>query len=755
MNESVLGKAQDRIDGRLKVTGRASYSADPIIENIAYGYLIQSTIARGRIRSIDVTAAEGSPGVLAIFTPFNSLKLYDPVGRQEGGNPGELIPPLQSNEVLYYGQTIGLVVAESFEEARDAARLIGVEYEKRPPVLGLEANLDKAYAPDRIQDEGSTVAILASGVPGIDDALAKSEARIEARYTQPVQHHNPMEPHATIASWDGDRLTLYDTTQYLDGHRRSIASALGIDEDKVRVLCPFVGGAFGCKGSMWMHSPLTAAAARTLNRPVKTVLARDQMYTSVGHRPALIQTVSLGASQDGTLQAVKHDVLSTVSASRVFIESAAHRTSRVLYKSPNIQVSQKLVPLDVAPPTFMRAPGVAPGMYALECAMDELAVKLRMDPIALRMKSYAEIFPGRNVPWSSKHLKECYEVGAEKFGWSQRNPVPRSNRTGDWLNGHGIATALYPAHRSRAAAKVRLQADGSAVVSSATHDLGTGMYTVMAMVGADSLGLPVERVHAQLGDSALPPAPASGGSQTTASVTPAIRAAADSVKKKLILTAVKEKQSPFYGMKPEELLYEGGRIVGNGKSADFGDLLSGLGRGAVEATESAQAGEEEQKYAFHSFGAQFCEVRVNEWTGETRVSRFTSVIDIGKVVSLKTARSQVMGGVIFGLGMALLESTHFDEQTGRVANANIADYLLATNSDAPFIDVRFIDKPDTIFNSIGARGVGEIGITGVAAAVANAIFNATGKRVRDLPITPEKILSPDASEQEKISVIGI
>jgi xanthine dehydrogenase YagR molybdenum-binding subunit len=755
MSESVIGKAQERIDGRLKVTGRAMYSADPAIENLAYGYLVQSTTSRGHIRSMDVAAAAGSPGVLAIFTPFNPLKLYDPVDRPEGGNPGELVPPLQSKEILYYGQAIGLVVAESFEEARDATRIISVEYEKQVSVLGLEANLDKAYAPERVWNEGPTVAILASGVPGIDDALAKSDVRIEARYTQPVEHHNPMEPHATIALWDGDRLTIYDTTQYLIGNRRSVASALGIDEDKVRVLCPFVGGAFGCKGSMWMHSPLTAAAARALNRPIKTVLARDQMYTSVGHRPAVIQTVALGAAQDGTLQAVKHDVLSTVAASREFIESAAHRTSRFLYKAPNIQVSQKLVPLDAAPPTFMRAPGVATGMYALECAMDELAVKLRMDPIELRMKNYAEIYPGPNVPWSSKHLKECYELGAGKFGWSQRSLVPGSNRSGEWLVGHGMATALYPAHRSRATAKVRLQADGSALVSSATHDLGTGMYTVMVIVGADSLGLPIERVRAQLGDSALPPAPASGGSQTTGSVGPAIRAAADSVKKKLIQFAVKERQSPFHGMEPEQVSYEGGKLTGNGKSADFADLLGNLGRGAVEATETAQAEEEEKKYAFHSFGAQFCEIRVNDETGEARVSRFTSVIDIGKVVSLKTARSQVMGGVIFGLGMALLESTHFDEQTGRVANANFADYLVATNADVPPIDVHFVDKPDTIFNSIGARGVGEIGITGVAACVANAVFNATGKRVRDLPITPEKILWPDTGEQGKISVTGI
>ena len=523
-------------------------------------------------------------------------------------------------------------------------------------------------------------------------------------------------------------LRLYDATQGVVAHRLDVAAVLGIDEDMVRVLCPFVGGAFGCKGSMWMFSPLTAAAARALDRPVKTILTREQMFTLVGHRPALIQQLTLGANPDGTLQAVKHDVRSSVSFSKAFVEAAAHRTSRLLYKSPNIQVSQTLVPWDVGGPTFMRAPGCAPGMFALECAMDELAVKLGVDPVELRIKNDSDLYPGRNVPWSSRHLVECLRLGSDKFGWSKRKSEPGSFQDGDWLIGMGMASALYPAHRNKASAKVRLQADGTAQVSSATQDLGTGTWTVLAIVGADCLELPMEKIRTELGDSALPPAPTSGGSTSVCSVTPAVQRAAESVKKKLIQVSIKDKKSPFFGMKIEELTYREGQLIGGGKSVDFGSLLGSIGRGSVEATESAAAGEEEEKYAFHSFGAQFCELKVHRWTGEVRLQRITSVMDIGTVINQKTARSQIIGGVVFGIGMALLEGSLLEAKTGRYANANFADYLIPTNADIPIIDVSFIDKPDTIFNPIGARGIGEIGITGTPSAIANAVYNATGAK---------------------------
>jgi xanthine dehydrogenase YagR molybdenum-binding subunit len=742
MNVTSFGKAYDRIDGRLKVTGQALYSGDRRPNQVAYGYLLTSTIANGVIKSMDVDEASRTEGTLAIYTPFNPLKLYSPLGRSEGVISGDAGPPLQDRVIQYYGQIIGLVVAESFEQARDAAGRVTVVYGEEKPTASWEAASGAVYAPEIVDGEKATTAILDQGVSSIDEILKKSEVNLEVTYTEPIYHHNPMEPHATTAVWEADRLRIYDTTQFVGGHQRNIAAVLDLDETAIQVICPFVGGAFGCKGSMWMHSPLTAAAARALGRPVRTVLTREQMFTLVGHRPALIQTIALAASREGDLTAVKHDAHSTVAISKEFIEAAAHRTSRFLYKSPNIQVSHKLSPMNVGAPTFMRAPGDAPGMFALECAMDELAVKLGMDPIELRIRNNADVFPGKNLPWSSKNLTECYRLGAEKFGWSKRQAEPGTLKDGDWYLGMGMATALYSANRGIAAAKVRLQADGAARISSATHDLGTGMWTVMAIVGAESLGLPMDRIWPELGDSSLPVAPVAGGSQSTASVGPAIQKAAQSVKAKLIQLAAKEKRSPFHGIDPREISFVNGELVAGDKHVEFGALLNALGRGFVAATETSEPGEEAKKFAFHSFGAQFCEVKVNKWTSEIRVNRVTSVMDIGTVINLKTARSQVIGGIVFGIGMALLEGSHLEEKSGRYANGNFADYLVPTNADVPFIDVHFLNKPDKIFNPLGARGVGEIGITGMPAAIANAVFNATGIRVRDFPIDVEKLIRP-------------
>jgi xanthine dehydrogenase YagR molybdenum-binding subunit len=742
MSAVFQGLNRDRFDAKLKVTGQAMYAGDHDLANLAFGYLIQSSISRGQIRAFDLAEARERPGVIEIFTPFNSLKLYRPLGSDERANSGDTISLIQDTQIHYFGQTIGLVVAESFEEARDAAALLKVIYEPRLPVVTLDAGIANAYQPRSVRGMPATVSILESGVSTIDDVLRHAEASIAEEYSTPVEHHNPMEPHATVAVWEEDRLTVYDATQWVGGQQRNLAAVLGVDDDHVRVLCPFVGGAFGCKGSMWMHSPLTAAAARVLRRPVKTILAREQMYTGVGHRPITLQKIELGATRDGALCALKHEVFSSTAAVKEFVEAAAHRTSRYLYKSPNILVSHHLVSLDIAPGTFTRAPGVAPGMYALESAMDELAVKLGIDPIDLRVKNHAEVYPGTNRSWSSKHLLECYQKGAANFGWAKRNLKPRMSKDGDWWIGQGMATALYPAHRSNATAKIRLQTDGYVTVSSATHDLGTGMYTVLAIVGAQSLELPYKRVLAVLGDSGLPLSPGAGGSQSTASVGPAVVAAAESVKKKLIEVAVKDQKSPFHGARPEELSYANGEIHGNGKSLSFDQLLAVLDRGAIEATGSAApTEEEEEKYAFDSFGAQFCEVKVHDLTGEVRVNRFSSVMDIGTVVSEKTARNQIIGGIVFGIGMALLEETRYDARTGWIANRNIAEYLVPTNADIPAIDVEFLGLPDSQFNSIGARGIGEIGITGTPAAVANAVYHATGKRIRKLPIRPEHLLA--------------
>jgi xanthine dehydrogenase YagR molybdenum-binding subunit len=746
MSEEVLGKAHDRLDGPLKVTGALRYSGDQQLANLAYGFLLTSTVARGEIRMMDVSEAEKEPGVVAIYTPFNSLKLYHGLTQAEGANSGEIDPPLQNNKIRYYGQIIGLIVAESFEQGRDAAALVKVDYTPEQPVTTWEAGLKHAFPPAAVDGQPPKVAILGDGVSSIDAVIQKAGIVVDQTYTEPIYHHNPMEPHATTAVWQGNRLTTYDATQFVPGQQRNVAAILGVNEDDVRVICPFIGGGFGSKQAVWTHSPLTAAAARALNRPIKTILTREQMFTLTGHRPALIQQITLAANEAGILQAVKHDVHSTVGFAGIYIEAAAQRTSRFIYKSPNIQVNQILVPLNVGAPTSMRAPGESPGMFALECAMDELAVKLDMDPIELRMRNYSEFYPGRNAPYSSKTLSEAYRLGAERFGWSRRDPKPGSTKNGDWLVGMGMATAVYPAHRSRSSAKVRLQADGTAQVSLATEDLGTGMWTVVAIVGAQSLGLPIERIRPEIGDSALPPAPVAGGSQSTASVSPAILKAAESAKVKLIQVAVHDANSPFYGM--TDVSYDSGQLIGGGKREEFATVLNAIGRGAVEATESVASGDEQKKYAFYSFGAQFCEVEVNQWTCEIRVKRVTSIIDIGAVVNPKTARNQIIGGIVFGIGMALLEGSHLDEATGRYANANFADYLVATNADVPYIDVQFIGQPDTIFNPIGVRGAGEIGVTGTPAAIANAVYNATGRRVRDFPITLEKLLvAPDGANR--------
>jgi xanthine dehydrogenase YagR molybdenum-binding subunit len=738
---NMVSQSVDRVDGKLKVTGRARYSGDHSLPDLCYGYLLQSSIAKGKIESMDVIAAQNSPGILAVYTPFNALKIYSPAqAGEEGAISGDVIPLLQDPTVDYFGQTIGLVVAETFEQARDAARLVKTEYQTQPAIVELQAGLGEAYAPKSVGGMGATVSVLGDGVTSIDEALHGAEVLISATYNSPIEHHNPMEPHATTATWNGDRLTIYDASQWVQGQQRNLAAVLGIDEANVRVLCPFVGGGFGCKGSMWMHSPLTAAAARMLNRPVKTVLTREQMYTGVGHRPAVRQIVTLGANKQGDLTVVKHEAYSSSSRVKFFAEAAAHRTSLALYKSPNILVSHQVVPVDFAPGTFMRAPGVAPGMFALESAMDELAAKLGVDPVQLRLRNYATTDPVGKLPWSSKHLDECYRIGADKFGWSRRSQEPRTNRDSDWLVGHGMATALYPAHRSHAEVKIRFQSDGNVSVSAATHDLGTGMYTVLAVVASEALGIPIERIRPVLGDSALTPAPVAGGSQSTASVTPAVVTAVDAAKKKLISVAVSGTKSPFSGLKPSDVSYVNGALQASGKSVPFEGVLAALDRSAVEGSGSASPGEEEHKYGFLSFGAQFCEVRVNEWTGEARVTRFTSVMDVGTVVNQKTARSQVIGGIVFGIGMGLLEATKVDPNNGWIANRNLAEYLVPTNADVPHIDVEFLNIPDTTFNSLGVRGIGEIGIAGVPAAIANAIFNATGTRVRNLPITPESLL---------------
>jgi xanthine dehydrogenase YagR molybdenum-binding subunit len=727
----------NRVDGRLKVTGAARYSADYHVDNLAYGYLVLGTVARGTMRSIDASAAEHSPGVLAVYTPFNPLKLF---GGASGFQAGYNWLPLQDKEVHYHGQIVGLVVAETFEQARDAAALVRVDYAARPPVASFPDGIPGAPLADDIFGEPGVMDLLADGVGSIDDALAASEVTVSGTYTQPIKHHNAMEPHATVATWRDGYLTVYNGTQSTIQQMQTFAAALGVEQAKVHVISPHVGGGFGNKIPTWGHSLLAAAAARVLGRPVKTVLSRKQTFTITGHRSVVSQQVTLGAHRDGALVAIKHDAWSSLSASGGVFETGPHTTSRFLYQSENIHIEQRVVTLDSPPSTWMRAPGQESGSFALETAMDELAAELRMDPIELRLKNYATVYPGRGVPWSSKHLDECYRVGAQHFGWARRNPVPGKKIDGEWLVGVGMSTAAYPAIRFPTSAKVRFQADGTAVVSTATADLGTGMWTVLAIVGANSLGIPLDRIVPELGDSALPNNFGALGSIGTASSAPAVSAAAEAAKRQLLQLAVTHDRSPFLGLSIDDVRYDSGDLLGGKLRIGFGALLTAVDVAGVEATESAAPGGEGEKYAFTSFGAHFCEVRVNRWTGQPRVARMVTVIDAGAIVNQKTARSQIVGGIIFGIGQALLEASQFEARTGRIANANLADYLLPVNADIPPIDVHFLDHPDTLFNPIGVRGIGELGTVSAAAAIGNAVFNATGRRIRDLPITLDKLL---------------
>ncbi|MEQ4304889.1 xanthine dehydrogenase family protein molybdopterin-binding subunit [Plantactinospora sp. B6F1] len=727
----------NRVDGRLKVTGGARYAADQPVERLAHGYLLLSTVARGTIRAMDVAAAEASPGVLAVYTPFHPLPL---VGTGTPFSVGHSWLPLQDAELRWHGQAIGLVVAETFEQARDAAALVTADYEVRPAAISFADGIAGATDPGPITGEPARLEFLADGVGSIDEALAASEVTISGTYQQPGKHHSAMEPHSCVAVWQDGALTLHTGTQSASLTVGAMAAALGVEAARVRVVSPHVGGGFGNKIATWAHPLLAAAAARTLGRPVKVVLTREQTFTITGNRSAVRQTVRLGARRDGTLVALKHQVWASQSASGGIFEGSAHATSRYLYKTENLHLDQKIVTLDVPPPTWMRAPGQESGSFAVETALDELAAELRMDPVELRLRNYATVYPGRNVPWSSKHLDECYRVGARRFGWARRNPTPGAVVRGEWLVGMGMATANYPGERFPASVTVRFQPDGDVSVASATADLGTGMWTVLAVLGAEALGLPVSRIRSDLGDSSLAANIGSFGSASTASTGPAVAAAAEAATNALITLAVTDERSPLHGLPAADVRYDRGDLVAPDRRIGFPELLRAVGSPGVEATGSAGPGPEHRQHAFTSFAAHFCEVRVNRWTGEPRLHRMTTVVDGGRIINAKTARSQIIGGVIFGIGHALLEGAVVEPETGRIANANFADYLLPVNADIPPIDVHFLDHPDLLFNPLGARGIGELGTVGVAAAIGNAVYNATGRRIRELPITLDKLL---------------
>jgi xanthine dehydrogenase YagR molybdenum-binding subunit len=659
---------------------------------------------------MDIRNALQSPGVLTVITPFNALKL--PGFQPDAKQPVRGLKLFNDNLVHFNGQPIALVVAETFERATHAASLVKATYSEQPFETNFRPNMEKGVTPQggRYKDY----------VRGEADAYKHAPVVVEQEYVLPSEMHNPMELHVTIAQWLGDdKVTVYTKSQGVMGTQRSIAAAFGLPNENVQVNSRFVGGAFGSSLRTWPHEIATAMAAKMLNRPVKVTLTREQMFTLVGHRPFTIQKIGLGATADGKLFGITHESYSQTAVYEEFTEGSVN-CSRFLYNSPNANTRYKVVALNVGVPAPMRGPGEATGSFALESALDELAHTLQMDPIELRLRNYADSDPEKNLPWSSKFLKECYQQGADRIGWDNRSTKPGMQKDGEWLVGYGIGCGAFGAYRNRALAKIRITADGFVNIQSATSDIGPGTGTAMTLIASDILGWPAANITFELGNSSFPTAPTQGGSSTVSSVGSAVHDAC---------LAMRQKFNTLAEL-PEN---DTGKI-------DYVGLLKKNNLPLLELTQDSQAGEQARNYSMYSFSAHFAKVHVHPITGVVKVKRIVAVVDAGKIVSHLTATSQMIGGAVGGIGMALTEEAVFDHHYGRYVNGNLADYHVPVNADIGQIEAIFIDKPDPYINPIGTKGIGEISLIGVAAAAANAVFNATGKRIRELPITPDKLI---------------
>lgn len=702
----LTGMPVSRIDGILKVTGKAAYSTDYPVKNLAYAVIFKSTIAAGTIRDIDTTVAEKAPGVLAVITHKNAPKL-----NVNGGIRGGAL--LQSPEIEFQGQHIGLVVAETFEQARHASHLISVTYDKATARVDFDKLAKDAGLP---KDKEKADAVRGDAKA----ALNTAEFKVEETYGTPIEHHHPLEPHATIAEWEGDNVILYNSSQIVNGAQNAAAATLNIKPEQVRIISPYIGGGFGSKGGQWANLVLTAVAAKQVNRPVKLALTRNQMVNSVGLRQRNFQKVSLAATKDGKMTALAHEITTHAAIKNEFIEPCGD-CSKLMYDVPNSLISYRVVPMHLILPTYTRGPGKSTGSFALESAMDELAHKLKIDPIELRLKNEPERDPSNGKPWSSRTTVQCLQAGAKAFGWEKRNPEPRQNQQGNYLIGYGVACGTYPAHQRPTSAVVELKRTGSdvtATIKLAAADLGTGTYTILAQTAADALGMPMSKLTVKLGDSNLPPAAGAVGSVGAASYANAVHEACVKITDELIAKSGKQ-----YYKRPTA-----SELMVSEKVTDF------------QTRVDAKPPENEGDYSSHSFNANFAEVAVNISTGMVRVTRFLAVTGAGKILNPKTARSQIIGGNIWGIGMALTEESVLDPRWGNFVTRSLGDYHVPSNLDIGTMDAIFIKEDDTASNKLGVKGIGEVGIVGVAAAVANAVFNATGKRVRQLPITPDKLL---------------
>lgn len=725
-----------RADAVEKVTGRAKYAAEHRPDNLAYGVFVCSTIAKGTIASLDDTAALAAEGVVDVISYKNCPNVpgYNPLTPEGNKNPKQWwgMKVLYDNIVRFYGQPVALVVADTFENANAAVNLIKIDYQAAP----FETDFHAARKdPAKLKASGNYSR-------GKAEALDTAPVKAGGEFTIPIEVHSPMELQATIAHWEADdKLVVYDKTQGPKSMQAALARLFALPEKNVRVVANFVGGAFGNALRGWHNVPAACLAAQKLKRPVKVVLTRPQMFTLTGYRPQSWQQLTIGADESGKLIGLSHMAISNTSRYEEFREGIVN-ASRFLYACDNVTTGYKILPLDVSTPTWMRGPGEASGCFALESSLDELAYLLKMDPVALRLKNFAEVNPESKLPWSSNYLKECYEKGKELIGWDRRSATPGSIKESGMLVGYGMANGVFGAGRSQASVKAILQADGQLVLQSAVSDMGPGTTTAMIKIAAENLQLPVSAIRFKLGDSDLPPGPTQGGSTTTSTLGTAVFLVCEALKRSLREIAT-TKTDIFKTLTVDAIEIKEGAAVASqdaSRRMDFAALVSASGKPAIEIVQDSQGtSAQELKHATHSFSSHFVKVHVHPKTMEVTIKEVVTTADAGKIISENTARSQMLGGVVGGVGMALKEELLFDQQTGQVRNASFAGYRVPLHTDIPPTRVWFVNKPDPVINPIGAKGLGEIALIGFAAAVANAVFNATGKRVRDLPITPAKL----------------
>ncbi|MGC4959013.1 xanthine dehydrogenase family protein molybdopterin-binding subunit [Actinomadura citrea] len=745
-----VGREVARVDGREKVTGTARYSGEFALPDLAYAQIVGARVASGRVTSIDTTAAEEAGGVAAILTRSDLPRVARvPLVPSLLGAPapGETFFPMQDDVVHYAGQPVAIVVADSLEQAQHVAALVQVEYAETPSVTVIEQGRADAYEPEKIFG-GFMPAQLRRG--NLEEGFSAADVHVDTTFRFSPNHHNALEPLTTTAVWEGDRLTLYDSCQGIKAVQLTVAALLGLSPSKIRVLTRFVGGAFGSKAMVWPHVTLAALAARHVRRPVRLTVTREQMFTSCGHREEQEQQVRLGARRDGTLTAIRHHKISVTSPFDDWAEPAFGAASQV-YASPAFEGVHRLVRGNTMTPTFTRGPGESAGMFSLECAMDELACELGIDPVELRMRNLTDVDPNTGHPWSSGGLAECLRRGAQRFGWDGRDPRPGVRREGNQLIGTGMAVAAYPVafFMRTQRARARLYPDCTAVVSTAAQEFGTGMTTVLTQVAADGLGIDLEDVRLDYGDTDMPTAGSPVGSNGAMMVSAAVHDAAIAVRDQMTAAAVGDPRSPLHGADPAGITVTGGRMsVADGTGETYGDLMERQMMNDAEAVGSWDPPPLDTPHGLLTFGAQFAEVAVDADLGLVRVRRMTAAFAPGRVLNPMTARSQLMGGMLWGMSQALLEGTRMDTGLGRWANASLGDYLVPVNADAPDIEIELIEVDDQVTGPLGVKGVGEIGQVGSGGAIANAVHHATGHRVRELPISAEHLLAhlpvPDA-----------